>query len=59
MSAAQESEKPEMVPSPPKEGAVEPSESPEEHDVSFDHLLDPGFEVEIKEQDQWLPFANG
>jgi hypothetical protein len=53
-----------MSASPPKQEGVEPVQSPDE-EQSMDRQ-DPdtgatlqGYEFEVKEQDRWLPIANG
>ena len=49
---------------PPKKGEADPEvvQSPQEDQEpsSMEHPgQDPGHEVEVKEQDRWLPIANG
>lgn len=51
-----------MSASPPKESEHEGVQSPEDPDAQMNH--DPlsqglAYEFEVKEQDRWLPIANG
>jgi len=51
-----------MSASPPKDVEVEPgAQSPEEEQMEHQDTQAPGigFELEVKEQDRWLPIANG
>jgi len=54
-----------MSASPPKEADVEQGvQSPDDPDAQMNDPQDPhagglGYEFEVKEQDRWLPIANG
>jgi nuclear transcription Y subunit beta len=45
--------------SPPKEDAVASPEGDAMNDPTDPHASGLGYEFEVKEQDRWLPIANG
>jgi nuclear transcription Y subunit beta len=45
--------------SPPKEDAVASPENDAMNDPTDPHASGLGYEFEVKEQDRWLPIANG
>lgn len=45
--------------SPPKEDAVASPENDQMNDPQDPHASGMGYEFEVKEQDRWLPIANG
>lgn len=51
-----ETEEPEQAPPTPEENENEQQPPEDEPNMSRD---DPGYDFEVKEQDRWLPIANG
>jgi nuclear transcription Y subunit beta len=48
-----------MSASPPNQEAVQPVQSPDDEQPMDTGATSQGYEVEVKEQDRWLPIANG